>query len=1024
MTAASARKIRLFVGAVGVVGGIATVAVLFLVADGSLGQPVTLLVLALAGGVAQAFPLLIVRDGEGEDVGFEEAVFVAMFLLLPAAGVLAAALASTTIGHLVRPKQPIKVVFNQGTMMLGTSVGIVAQRCVASPGRGSVTGPELLGAAVGVCVFTTVVAMLTWTAISLATGERFGEVAARALPLAGLAWGVSVAWGLVLATAARSSGAALVLGMAPLAVLRELQHADKDRRHLRGLLRTAAAAASAIRGGTVERAVLDSTGQLLAAGRCEIRPQPPGCNEIGSPIAVDEDERWLVVGGRHDRDPFKCSDQALLDGVAAIASVAIDNALLLEQAGHDPVTKLPFSTLFGERVALAVSRADTDGLAAVLVVKVDRLDVVKQTLGVDAATMVLAEIGARLTRLLDTAALADRFSTRSAGYLGGGEFALALTGLHDEGDAVDAAAVLVDAVRVPFSVEDVEVALSVSIGIAVQSTPATRPAGLVRDALAVASRIAKTGGDAIAVADPSGGERAEARLKLEAELRHAIERGDLVVHYQPELQVATGRVVGAEALVRWHHPTRGIVPPSEFIPLAEETGLIVHIDRLVLATACRQVSEWRSRLPGAEEFTVSVNLSARQLAQPDLTDFVSSVLQATGLQPDVLRLEVTESGVMHDTGLAVTRLRAIRELGIQLGIDDFGTGYSSLLYLRDFPVDVLKVDRSFVAGMAAESDDAAIVAATVRLAHALGLHVVAEGVETDDQLVQLRFLGCDFAQGYLWSPALPNDQFERWWENHRASAGDMASIAAIPAPELDGLADDRRDEVLAYLTHELRSPLTGIIGFTDLLPGALQAPNENVIGYLDAITRNALELADILDRLADARAVQLGTMQLRTEPLDLAALTGTVVHALQRELEPHELQLDACWSAIVVADPARLRQVIRNLLTNAAKFSPPDAPIEVTVNGGDSQVHLTVRDHGSGVPEHRRHELFRRFARLGNRAKGMGIGLHLSKAIVRAHGGDITYEPASGGGSAFTVVLPAADSGGRHRDRSLTRTVQ
>jgi EAL domain-containing protein (putative c-di-GMP-specific phosphodiesterase class I) len=250
---------------------------------------------------------------------------------------------------------------------------------------------------------------------------------------------------------------------------------------------------------------------------------------------------------------------------------------------------------------------------------------------------------------------------------------------------------------------------------------------------------------------------AVARLDLEGELRHALDEGELRVFYQPVVTLDE-RAVSAEALVRWQHPTRGLVFPADFIPIAEETGLIVPLGRYVLEEACRQLAVWRRTQPTLAGLTIAVNLSARQLADRDLHRWIADLLTEHGLEPSALCLEITESVLLDESGNATDALRALHDLGVQLALDDFGTGYSSLLSLRRHPVQVLKLDRSFVSGLGHNDSDTAIVGSVIQLAHSLGLRAVAEGVETEEQRDALRSLGCECAQGYLWSPPLPADQ--------------------------------------------------------------------------------------------------------------------------------------------------------------------------------------------------------------------------------------------------------------------------
>jgi EAL domain-containing protein (putative c-di-GMP-specific phosphodiesterase class I) len=304
---------------------------------------------------------------------------------------------------------------------------------------------------------------------------------------------------------------------------------------------------------------------------------------------------------------------------------------------------------------------------------------------------------------------------------------------------------------VPFRLQGQEVFATASMGIAYAGSGYARPEDLLRDADNAMYRAKSLGRARYEVFDSAMHTRAVAALRLESELRRALERSELVLHYQPVVSLATGRLAAFEALVRWQHPERGIIEPAEFIPMAEETGIIVPLGQWVLTETCRQIRVWTDQGSWAP-VPVSANLSSRQFNQPDLVGTVRDALAATGANPDWLRLEVTESAVMESGAAARHVLGELKALGIQLCIDDFGTGYSSLSYLHQFPVDTLKIDQSFVARLDATTQNLEIVRAIVMLAHNLGMNVIAEGVETADQAHQLRRLSCEFAQGFLYSP--------------------------------------------------------------------------------------------------------------------------------------------------------------------------------------------------------------------------------------------------------------------------------
>jgi EAL domain-containing protein (putative c-di-GMP-specific phosphodiesterase class I) len=297
--------------------------------------------------------------------------------------------------------------------------------------------------------------------------------------------------------------------------------------------------------------------------------------------------------------------------------------------------------------------------------------------------------------------------------------------------------------------------ISASIGVAVNTSLEDSPLDLLRFA-DVAMYVAKKEGTGLfRIFDPSMNTEAWERLELEYDLRLATEREEFVVFYQPIVELATGRISGMEALVRWEHPQRGRIPPSQFVPLAEETGLILAIGRQVLRQACLDTRSWHARYPDQEPLIISVNLSARQFQQPDLVESIAAVLAETGLPARCLKLEITESVVMGDAEATIVKLLQMKTLGVLLAIDDFGTGYSSLTYLKRFPVDTLKIDRAFVSGIVDDAEDAAIVQTVITLAHTFGLSVTAEGVETGEVGDLLRDLGCELGQGYFYSRPVP-----------------------------------------------------------------------------------------------------------------------------------------------------------------------------------------------------------------------------------------------------------------------------
>jgi predicted signal transduction protein with EAL and GGDEF domain len=334
-----------------------------------------------------------------------------------------------------------------------------------------------------------------------------------------------------------------------------------------------------------------------------------------------------------------------------------------------------------------------------------------------------------------------------------------------EEDAVQVATRVLEALEgEPIRLKDHEVKLSASIGIAV-STGDDHPESLLREADAAMYRAKEQGRSRFELFDDAMRTRTKRRVELSDQLAQGLERGEIVPYFQPTVDLNTGRVAGLEALARWLHPTRGILTPTEFIVIAEETGLVSQLGMSMLTQALAEARRWHDRF-GAAAPVVHVNISPRQLSTSSLVQRVADELRKAGVPASGLCLEITENALMDDVNHAVTVLGNLKDIGVQLAVDDFGTGYSSLSYLRRFPVDVLKVDRSFVDGLGPDPEDSAIVAAVVKLAHTLELRAVAEGVETEDQLARLQLLGCDEAQGYLFSPARPADeilsQLEEW----------------------------------------------------------------------------------------------------------------------------------------------------------------------------------------------------------------------------------------------------------------------
>jgi diguanylate cyclase (GGDEF)-like protein/PAS domain S-box-containing protein len=455
--------------------------------------------------------------------------------------------------------------------------------------------------------------------------------------------------------------------------------------------------------------------------------------------------RSLVRG--HGGEPLH-----LVSQVEDITQRKQSDLMLTHMALHDSLTGLPNRTLALDRLSLALARTERHASSvAVLFLDLDRFKVINDSLGHNLGDQLLVAVAARLREAVRPSDTVAR--------IGGDEFVVVCEDITVLEDTTRIAGRIADALAKPFDLRDEEVFLATSVGIALSSGPGDTPESLLRDADAAMYRAKEGGRNRYEVFDSSMRVEAVERLDMERALRRALERSEFRLFYQPVVQIRTETVVGVEALLRWDHPERGLLRPAEFISLAEETGLILPIGKWALWEACRQEQVWREANPDRAPLTIAVNLSARQLAQPDVGEMVAGVLASTGTDPAHVSLEITESILTGDTEATVTALRALKALGVRLSVDDFGTGYSSLVYLKNFPVDTLKVDQSFVSGLGRDSEDSAIVAGVVGLAQTLGLTAIAEGVETEEQLQALRSLGCDLAQGYLFGRPEPPDGF-------------------------------------------------------------------------------------------------------------------------------------------------------------------------------------------------------------------------------------------------------------------------
>ena len=515
---------------------------------------------------------------------------------------------------------------------------------------------------------------------------------------------------------------------------------------------------------------------------------------LGVPLASGGTTVGVIglASGTTDRS-FGPRETHALVRFAQLASIALDNSRLFDAAQrgalHDPTTGLPNRELLTERIAHALTtQPDRADPVAVILLDLDRFKVINESVGHAVGDRLLAAVGQRLVGTLRPSDTVARF--------GGDEFGIILDPIVDVEDARRIAERIGHELRAPFPMGGREWFISASLGIAVGRPGRATPGEMLREAEIAMVRAKSDASRRYAVFEPSMSDQTMDRIDMENDLRRAIERGELRVHYQPLVDLTTDRIVGFEALVRWQHPVRGLVPPMAFIPLAEETGLIMPLGRWVLETACRQATKWRDARPDGPRLLMSVNLSARQFGQADLVEQVDAILTETGMDPTTLELEITESVVMDQSDVGIRTLGRLRDMGVRLVLDDFGTGYSSLSYLKHLPLDTIKIDRTFVAGLDGAADRS-IVDAVIGLAHGLRISVVAEGIETEAQFETLRAMGCDIGQGYLFAKPLPAADATRLLRPSRSAAATRAEIRAKPEGGAEAVAAGRATAVHA-----------------------------------------------------------------------------------------------------------------------------------------------------------------------------------------------------------------------------------
>jgi diguanylate cyclase (GGDEF)-like protein len=478
----------------------------------------------------------------------------------------------------------------------------------------------------------------------------------------------------------------------------------------------------------------------------------------GATVLIKAEEKPIGILGAHTaaKREFTAQDVSFMEAIANVLANAIERRNAEQrtehEALHDPLTGLPNRNLFLDRLGHALAQSQRHGSTlAVLFLDLDQFKLVNDSLGHAAGDELLAAVAPRLEQALRPGDTVARF--------GGDEFAILAEDITNERGATRVAERIAESLTRPFILRRREHFVSASIGISIGSG-GELPEALIRDADAALYRAKDRGRGGYEIFDEVMRSRVIEHMQTENDLRRALQRSELELHYQPVVRLRDGAIVAMEALLRWNHPDRGLLPPAAFIPVAEESRLIVPIGRWVIEQACRRAAEWQERDPDAPPIGVAVNLSPRQIADPSLLESISSAVRSTGIDPGTLRLELTESTLLEDSASVESTLQALRGLGVRLILDDFGIGFSSLGYLKRLPLSAIKLDRSFFEHVTEDSHDAAIVHAVSEMADAIGIAVVAEGVETEEQVRTAKQLGCGYAQGFFFTEPVPPEQVD------------------------------------------------------------------------------------------------------------------------------------------------------------------------------------------------------------------------------------------------------------------------
>lgn len=755
---AKRRGVRLFCIATGIAGMAALVAT----ASGPSGpwrHFGLFLIFCCALGVLHVVPVKVTHADDNEELTLDEAFIVPMVLLLTPLEVVAGLGLATALGQLYVRASGQKAVFNVGQTLVSAAAAAAAYQLVR--GSALVGSPRSVeGAVAGSLAYATISSLSVAAIIAVVQGRSFLRTVTEGSLLRATTWVGALCFGVLIFLAAFRYPWSPVLSLAPIVAL-QLGYVGaveqrRQRRRMESLYRAAGEVRSAVDVDEVRVRLVTAAKRLLEASTVRLST-PQESRRPGSLVAEVENGVLLELGHPLGRRPWAPRDQQLLNTLAEVGASALEKARLFgevkRQALYDPLTRLPNQILFEDRVTQALARAGRSGSRlAVLFIDLDNFKRVNDSLGHAMGNVLLERASQRIsgvTRASDTLAR-----------MSGDEFTLLMPSISSVDDACAVGDKITAAFREPFRLAGSQIFCGASVGVAIYPDHGTHYGTLMQKADLAMYEAKGHGRGTYRIYSEAMSAFTQARLAMEAELRAALDRDELRVDYQPQVDLDSGTVVGVEALVRWQHPTRGLLGPDQFIPLAEDTGLVGMVDRWVLQRVCDQVRAWRAA--GLPELRVAVNLSGAELGAQDLTRMVLKTAHDGDLLLSQLEIEVTESVAVREGAGSRDVLEELRGHGIRLAIDDFGTGYSTLARLGTFPIDTLKIDKSFIEAICTGVDEAPLVVAIIAMAHSLHLGVVAEGVENTEQLAFLREHGCDRAQGFLLSRPLPGESLEHF----------------------------------------------------------------------------------------------------------------------------------------------------------------------------------------------------------------------------------------------------------------------